>query len=69
LKVKIATRKINKVGDSLLVTLPKDFCKELGLKPNDYMEIIFDGQIFILRPAKIIAEEKLREIKEVLIKM
>lgn len=52
-----ATRKIYRVGKSLVVVIPSEYARMHKLKPGDYLDMIYDREL-IARPAKV---EKIRE--------
>lgn len=44
-------RKVIKVGErSYAITIPKKWSKELGMKPGDVVDLIYDGQSIIIKP-------------------
>ncbi len=59
-----------KVADAVLrpkrqVTLPKEICNQLGIKPGDVLELLVEDSVLIARPRKSVALEALREIQQV----
>lgn len=46
------------------VTLPKEICAALGIKPGDVLELSLENSAIIARPRKIAALEALREIQQ-----
>jgi AbrB family looped-hinge helix DNA binding protein len=47
------------------VTLPKEVCAQLGVKPGDILEVTVDDCVLIARPRKTLALEALTEIQQV----
>ncbi|HIC90541.1 MAG TPA: AbrB/MazE/SpoVT family DNA-binding domain-containing protein [Syntrophaceae bacterium] len=48
-KIDVAVRKTIGAGGSLLITLPKKFCKRNNLKAGDELALIFDHEM-VIRP-------------------
>ncbi len=48
-KVKATVRKAIGSGGSLMVTLPKEFCRRNGLSPGSELVLIFDHEM-VIRP-------------------
>ena len=46
-KIRSTVRKTIGSGGSLLITLPKSFCNNHGLKTGDELAIIYDGELLI----------------------
>jgi len=46
------------------ITLPKEVCDRLGIKPGDKLELTLEDSALVARPKKAIALEALREIRE-----
>ena len=46
------------------ITLPKEVCDRLGIKPGDKLELTLEDSTLVARPKKAIALEALREIRE-----
>ena len=47
------------------VTLPKEICDALGIRPGDVLELTLEDSTIIAKPRKIVALEALREIQQV----
>jgi len=46
------------------VTLPKNICDRLGIKPGDALEMIVKDSVLIARPRKSVSMESLKEIQQ-----
>lgn len=46
------------------ITLPKEVCEQLGIKPGDMLELFLEGSTLVAKPKKVIALEALQEIRE-----
>jgi len=44
-------RKVIRVGDSVAITLPKEYVDRMGLKPGDKVRITLNG-FFVIKPVK-----------------
>ncbi len=58
-----------KVADVVLrpkrqVTLPREICDQLGIRPGDVLELMVEDCALIARPRKSVALEALKEIQE-----
>jgi len=56
---KKSTRKIIELGESLLITIPRDFIRAHGLKKGDLVDVFFDDKL-VVKPIK--AEDIRKEI-------
>ena len=45
------------------ITLPKELCEELGIKPGDVLEATVEGSTLTVRPKKVAALKALEEIQ------
>lgn len=58
MQAKTKTRKIFKLGKSVCMTIPKDFCDKTGLKPGDRVGVVYDSVIIIATPQKLEEKQK-----------
>jgi len=61
----------NKSADVIIrpkrqVTIPREVCEQLGLKPGDKLEMTVKDSVIIARPRKNVALETLKEIRQAL---
>ena len=54
----VSKRRLIKLGDSVAVTLPKEFIEKAGLKPKDIVGITADSFVVVINPRK--PKEKIR---------
>ena len=48
----VSKRRLIKLGDSVAVTLPKEFIEKAGLKPKDIVGITADSFVVVINPRK-----------------
>lgn len=46
------------------ITLPRDICSRLGVKPGDTLELVVDGSVLKAIPRKTLALDALHEIQD-----
>ncbi len=46
------------------ITLPKEVCEQLGIRPGDMLELSMEDSALVARPKKVAALEALHEIRE-----
>lgn len=54
---KSKTRKVVKVGGSLIVTLPREFTRKVGLRKGDLVGVTYDSILVVVVP-RLAKEEK-----------
>jgi len=52
MQAKTKSRKLIKLGEALVMTIPKDFWQKAGLKPGDRVGVVYDSVIIIATPQK-----------------
>lgn len=57
--IKAKTRRIIKLGDSFVVSLPSDFVKKSGLHKGDTVVVSYDGDsLIVLNPNNTLGERR-----------
>lgn len=46
------------------VTIPREVCEQLGIRPGDVLELTVEGSAIVARPKKAVALKALKEIQQ-----
>lgn len=57
-ETKTKTRRVIKSGESLIISLPVEFCRKAGIKKGDTVGLTYDSVLIIVTPKELPREKK-----------